>query len=314
MRSILNKYPKTLLGSNELDYYFDDKLQEYFFERDPKIFRHILNFYRTGKIHCPKSECLALYEQELALFGIQTDKISDCCFELHEEKILQNDERIQMELKINNKPKRKLILTRREALWKAFEDPKSSILSIVLYYVTGFFITISVLANIIETVHLDNKIIIGHKFKDIFFVLDTACVLIFTIEFILRLYSAPNRISFIKSIMSLIDLFSILPYYLILVMPKNDDWSSDNGAFALLRVFRVFRILKFARHSQSLKVIGLTLKASFSQFGFLLFAFSILVLVFSTLMYYIEKNIVDSKFTSIPAIFWYAIVTMTNLG
>jgi len=312
MRSILNKYPKTLLGSNELDYYFDDKLQEYFFERDPKIFRHILNFYRTGKLHYPKSECLTLYEQELALFGIQTDKISDCCYELHEEKILQNDERIQMELKINNKPKRKLNLTRREALWKAFEDPKSSILSIVLYYVTGFFITISVLANIIETVHLDNKII-GHKFKDIFFVLDTACVLIFTFEFLLRLYSAPNRILFLKSIMSLIDLFSILPYYIMLVMPKNDDWSGG-GAFAALKIFRIFRVLKFARHSQSLKVIGLTLKASFSQFGFLLFAFSILVLVFSTLMYYIEKNIADSKFTSIPAIFWYAIVTMTNLG
>ncbi len=315
MRSILNKYPKTLLGSNELDYYYDDKTKEYFFDRDPKMFRHILNFYRTGKLHYPKSECLALYEQELALFGIQTDKISDCCYELHEEKILQNDERIQMELKINNKPKRKLNLTRREALWKAFEDPKSSILSIVLYYVTGFFITISVLANIIETVHLDNKII-GHKFKDIFFVLDTACVLIFTFEFLLRLYSAPNRILFLKSIMSLIDLFSILPYYIILVIPKNDDWNSDNGAFALLRVFRVFRILKFARHSQSLKVIGLTLKSSFNyQFGLMLAGFSMAVIVFSTIIYYVENFFSDDPtFTSIPQAFWYSIVTMTNVG
>ena len=133
MRSILNKYPKTLLGSNELDYYYDDKTKEYFFDRDPKMFRHILNFYRTGKLHYPKSECLALYEQELALFGIQTDKISDCCIELHEENKFQNDERIQIELKINNKPKKKLSLTSREALWNAFEDPKSSILSMVFY-------------------------------------------------------------------------------------------------------------------------------------------------------------------------------------
>jgi hypothetical protein len=324
-RSTLEKYPKTLLGSIEKDFFYDEKKNEYFLDRDPKLFRHILNFYRTGRLHYPKSECLTLYEQELALFGIQTDKMSDCCMELHEEKISQNDERIQIELKIINQPKRKLNLTRREALWNAFEEPQSSILSIVLYYVIGFFITISVLANIIETVNIENskkypKLEIsqtyGDKYKDIFNVLDTACVLIFTIEFLLRLYSAPNRISFLKSIMSLIDLFSILPYYIILVIPKNDDWNSDNGAFALLRVFRVFRILKFARHSQSLKVIGLTLKSSFNyQFGLMLAGFSMAVIVFSTIIYYVENFFSDDPtFTSIPQAFWYSIVTMTNVG
>ena len=116
--------------------------------------------------------------------------------------------------------------------------------------------------------------------------------------------------------MSLIDLFSILPYYLMLVMPKNDDWSSDNGAFALLRVFRVFRILKFARHSQSLKVIGLTLKSSFNyQFGLMLAGFSMAVIIFSTIIYYVENFFSDDPtFTSIPQAFWYSIITMTNVG
>jgi potassium voltage-gated channel Shal-related subfamily D member 2 len=312
MRSILNKYPKTLLGSNELDYYYDDKTKEYFFDRDPKMFRHILNFYRTGKLHYPKSECLALYEQELALFGIQTDKISDCCIELHEENKSQNDERIQIELKINNKPKKKLSLTSREALWTAFEDPKSSLLSMVLYYVIGFFIILSVLANIIETVHLDNKVIIGEKYKDIFFVLDTTCVLIFTIEYILRLYSAPKRILFLKSLMSLIDLFSILPYYIMLVMPKNDDWSSD--IFAAFKVLRIIRILKISRHNQGIKLIGLALKASFHIFSYMFVGLSALVVLFATLMYYLEKDIKNSIFTSIPASFWYALVTLNTIG
>jgi hypothetical protein len=312
MRSILNKYPKTLLGSNELDYYYDDKTKEYFFDRDPKMFRHILNFYRTGKLHYPKSECLALYEQELALFGIQTDKISDCCIELHEENKFQNDERIQIELKINNKPKKKLSLTSREALWNAFEDPKSSILSMVLYYVIGFFIILSVLANIIETVHLDNKIIIGEKYKDIFYVLDTACVLIFTIEYMLHLYSAPNRISFLKSIMSLIDLFSILPYYVMLAMPNNDDWSSD--IFAAFKVLRIIRILKISRHNQGIKLIGLALKASYNIFSYMFVGLSVLIVLFATLMYYLEKDIKNSIFTSVPASFWYALVTLNTIG
>ena len=50
-RHTLEKYPDTLLGSNEKDFFFDEDSKEYFFDRDPELFRHILNYYRTGKLH-----------------------------------------------------------------------------------------------------------------------------------------------------------------------------------------------------------------------------------------------------------------------
>ena len=45
-QNTLEKYPDTLLGSNEKDFFYDEVLKEYFFDRDPEVFRHILNYYR----------------------------------------------------------------------------------------------------------------------------------------------------------------------------------------------------------------------------------------------------------------------------
>ncbi|KAH7698846.1 Protein SHL-1, partial [Aphelenchoides avenae] len=144
-----------------------------------------------------------------------------------------------------------------------------------------------------------------------FFVLDTACVIIFTLEYFARLFAAPDRLRFLRSIMSLIDIIAILPYYIGLFLQDNKDVS---GAFVTLRVFRVFRIFKFSRHSQGLRILGYTLKSCASELGFLVFSLAMAIIIFATIMYYAEKKVTGTKFTSIPAAFWYAIVTLTTLG
>ena len=53
-RHTLDKYPDTLLGSDEKEFFYDDEFDEYFFDRDPELFRSVLAFYRTGKLHYPK--------------------------------------------------------------------------------------------------------------------------------------------------------------------------------------------------------------------------------------------------------------------
>jgi Ion transport protein len=94
-------------------------------------------------------------------------------------------------------------------------------------------------------------------------------------------------------------------------MQDNDDVS---GAFVTLRVFRVFRIFKFSRHSQGLRILGYTLKSCASELGFLVFSLAMAIIIFATVMFYAEKNVDGTNFTSIPAAFWYTIVTMTTLG
>lgn len=100
-RNTLEKYPDTLLGSNEREFFYDEETKEYFFDRDPDIFRHILNYYRTGKLHYPKHECLTSYDEELAFFGIVPDVIGDCCYEDYRDRKRENAERIMDDKKLS---------------------------------------------------------------------------------------------------------------------------------------------------------------------------------------------------------------------
>jgi len=317
-QNTLEKYPDTLLGSNEKDFFYDEVLKEYFFDRDPEVFRHILNYYRTGKLHYPKQECLTQFDEELAFFGIMPDVIGDCCYEDYRDRKRENAERIMDDKTDDEDQKGDIVLeTLRERMWRAFENPHTSTPALVFYYVTGFFIAVSVMANVFETVPCGeipgrNEVLAcGDKYKISFFCLDTACVMIFTVEYFLRLYAAPDRWKFMRSVMSVIDFVAIMPYYIGLTM--NDD-NEVSGAFVTLRVFRVFRIFKFSRHSQGLRILGYTLQSCASELGFLVFSLAMAIIIFATIMFYCEKNVEDSTFYSIPAAFWYTIVTMTTLG
>lgn len=321
-RSTLEKYPQTLLGSVEKEFFYDEEANEYFLDRDPELFRHILNFYRTGRLHYPRNECITAYDEELSFFGIIPDLMADCCYEEYRDRKRESSERLLDEKNAEGGDSAALqTMTRRERIWRAFENPQTGTMALVFYYVTGFFIAVSVMANIIETMSfadprklnpkVQKTLTLGEQYKDAFFCLDTACVCIFTLEYLLRLYAAPNRCKFMRSVMSVIDVVAILPYYISLLIVKNDDLS---GAFVTLRVFRVFRIFKFSRHSQGLRILGYTLKSCVSELGFMLFSLSMAIIIFATVMYYAEKNVEESKFTSIPSAFWYTIVTMTTLG
>ncbi|KAK1789688.1 hypothetical protein P4O66_015594, partial [Electrophorus voltai] len=63
---------------NNFDY--DAKIGEFFFDRHPGVFAHILNYYRTGKLHCPADVCGPLYEEELAFWGIDETDVEPCCW------------------------------------------------------------------------------------------------------------------------------------------------------------------------------------------------------------------------------------------
>ena len=141
----------------------------------------------------------------------------------------------------------------------------------------------------------------------IFELCETGIVAWFTLEFLVRLLSCPNKLQFSKSCMNIIDLLAIIPYYITLAFDEH-GLGLDN--IRIIRLVRVFRIFKLSRHSRGLQILGLTLKASIRELGLLIFFLLIGVILFSSAIYYVE----DQTFQSIPDAFWWAIITMCTVG
>ena len=112
-----------------------------------------------------------------------------------------------------------------------------------------------------------------------------------------------------KLFLSIIDVVAIIPFYVALVFPSAAD-----GPFTVLRVFRIFRIVKMSRHNTKVREAGSSLLASLSELSFVFVVLATLVILFSTVIYYAEMAEENTGFSSIPATFWYTIVSMTTLG
>lgn len=144
------------------------------------------------------------------------------------------------------------------------------------------------------------------------YIIDIICVAWFTLEFIIRLIFCPRKVQFFKKPMNWIDFGAIVPFYLDLFISESNI--KTIVVLRVVRLIRVFRIFKLSRHSYGLQILGHTLKSSCSELFLLAFFLSIGVVIFSSIIYYAEKDIPKTKFTTIPESFWWAVVTMTTLG
>eukprot|EP00058_Branchiostoma_floridae_P023386 XP_002608876.1 hypothetical protein BRAFLDRAFT_102038 [Branchiostoma floridae] len=308
----LDKFPRTLLGSAfHRAVFYSKKTKEYRFDRCPKVFKHILMYYNTGVLHFSNEVCLSTFIQDVDFFGISPDhSLCSCCYDRFvDEKnnlpcpVVDNDTS-SSSTSLSN-PSSYVI----QRIWKVFRDVSSSVYGHAFSLVVGFFITIAVITNIIETVPCNSRhnTSFGEEYPWIFECIDTTCVIIFTVEFSLLFCSAPNKCDFFKNFMTLVDLMAILPFYLSLIIGKNDSITP------LFRSFRGFRILRLGASTQRLKLLLLTLKECIRQLLDILFAMMLFVAVGSTLMFYVENSTNDS-FSSIPDVFWYVIITMMSVG
>jgi voltage-gated potassium channel len=140
------------------------------------------------------------------------------------------------------------------------------------------------------------------------YILEWVFTLIFTVEYLARLWIVLNKRKFAFSFFGIVDLLSILPSYLGLLFPGAHSLLVIRS-LRLLRIFRIFKLNRFIGEGQNLTR---ALKAS--QHKIIVFITTVItsVIIFGTLIYLIEGP--ENGFTSIPTSIYWAIVTMTTVG
>lgn len=131
-------------------------------------------------------------------------------------------------------------------------------------------------------------------------------VVIFTIEYLLRIYASDRKLKFIFSFFGIIDFLAILPFYLAVGV--------DLRSLRALRFLRLFRILKLVRYNKAMNQFSRAIKSAKEQI--LLFVFITLILVYFSAVgiYYFENQAQPEHFSSIFDSLWWAIITLTTVG
>jgi len=146
------------------------------------------------------------------------------------------------------------------------------------------------------------------KFDHEFWVLEWVLTIIFTLEFILRIWISQKPFKYIFSLWGVIDLLSILPTYLSIFMVGYHYLL----VVRIFRLLRIFRILKLVRFNSEAQVLLNALKSSMYKISIFLMAVLAIVTFMGTLMYVVEGG--EDGFTSIPQSIYWAIVTVTTVG
>lgn len=149
---------------------------------------------------------------------------------------------------------------------------------------------------------------ISPETRNALYVAEWVITILFTVEYILRLYVSDNPARYSRSFFGIVDLLAILPSYIDLLIP---------GAHYLmllrvLRVLRIFRVLKLAKYIGEANALMHAMRSSARKIGIFVFTVLNLVLILGSLMYLIEGA--ENGFTSIPKSVYWAIVTLTTVG
>lgn len=131
---------------------------------------------------------------------------------------------------------------------------------------------------------------------------------LFTIEYGLRLYCVRNRARYAKSFYGVVDLLSVLPTYLGLILTGT----APMLVIRILRILRLFRIMHMTRYVGDANIMLEVMAASWRKVLIFIYTVLTLVVVFGTLMHMIEGD--EGGFTSIPQSMYWAIVTLTTVG
>lgn len=316
----LKRFPNTLLGSEQkrARYYNPDRC-EYYLPRDKTSFDCILFYYQSyGMLTQPDEHFVPedVFRKEVAFFELgkaatrQLPMDFDVYdFDSSESQSLHEGPLLRM--------------------WNILENPTGSLHGKILGVWFLFIVVVFLLAKVFETLpefrqmyRLQLCCEIGNgtaqlshidSITQIWFFLGLSCSSFLCLEYLARLITAPEKLRYCFFPMGIIDFLSFAPHFILIGIDSSNVLSPSHFPLRNILKFLPFLcVFKVYRYSFGLQIFFKSIRSSLSELGLLLYCLLISVVLFSGLVFYCEDSI--NGFTSIPATFWYAIITMTTVG
>ena len=295
-KETLARYPQSLLGSPSRRREFYDLARDelVFPDRNKEIFNAVLFFYQAEILSRPQHVPLQIFAEEIEFFeltrysrefGVGEEKTEAFCEENADNSF-------------------------RARSWNFLENPKSKPGSIFAKFnQLLLFAWITMLC--VET-EIEPELSWKKREKARWFIVDTFFVLWFTADYLLHIVTAPHLTRYACSAEGLVDLITVLPYYLELLAKHSAG--SFPRQLQVLRFMRIFRIFKASRRSNSFRILVGTLASSAHDFPIWLLLILMHIFCFSSFLYFIEREAGNPQLSNIPDAMWFTVITMCAVG
>ena len=324
--STLARLPNSLLGSSIKKAPFYDPMQhEFYFDRNKHVFDSILFYYQSGG---PAGGVL-----------VKPDGIPEGTF-LEEVKFFELGEDAETKIGADDETRKKLgrgfeavsanisycetCSSKIKMFFDTSQTRKASPLrravDVWMIFVTIFFIfllcgktlpslrEVFVLDQCCERYAKDSSVGFFWSFSEKF------CISWFTLEYVLRTLSATKKSLFLFSAQGIFDMLSFFPYVMTIIIQAVVPGTATIPFQRILMFLMFFSVFKLTRYSLGLQVLMKTIQTSLQELMLLLVCVGISLVLFSSVIYYCESAEDSTDFNSIPATFWFTIVTMTTVG
>ncbi|XP_028676572.1 potassium voltage-gated channel subfamily G member 3 isoform X2 [Erpetoichthys calabaricus] len=301
---------------------YDRERNEYFFDRHSGAFGCIMLYVKYGKLRFVPQMCELSFYNEMIYWGLESSQLEFCCQRRLDDRMSETYTYFSeedAELRPNE------LATRGSGKWlermrRTFEEPTSSVAAQILASVSVIFVIVSMVVLCASTLPdwktAENNSVEEHR------VIEAVCIGWFTAECIVRFIVSKDKCEFVRRPLNIIDLLAITPYYISVLMSvltgENSQLQRAGVTLRVLRMMRIFWVIKLARHFLGLQTLGLTLKRCYREMVMLLVFICVAMAIFGALSQLLEHGLdlemSNEDYASIPAACWWVIISMTTVG